>query len=306
MGSAMNLKNAALTRLPIDTPNYDRHSVSVGIAHIGVGHFHRAHQAMYIDQLLQQGLAQRVGHLRGRRDARRPQDGRRAARPGRALHTDPGESRRQPRRTSDRVDHRLPLRPRRPGVGHRAAGRAHHPDHLADHHRGRLPSTPTRPACSVWSPRRWPGGATAGSPSPTIVSCDNIEGNGEVARRGRSLANAERRDPGLAEWMAEHTRFPNSMVDRITPATTPEMAAQCGATSGSTTGGRCVAEPFTAWVLEDDFSDGRPPLEEVGVLLVDDVAPYELMKLRLLNAGHQCLCYFAYLGGYRVRSRRGA
>ena len=61
-----------------------------------------------------------------------------------------------------------------------------------------------------------------------------------------------------------------------------------------------VAEPFTSWVLEDDFADGRPPLEQAGVLMVDDVTPYELMKLRLLNASHQSLCYFAYLAGYRL------
>jgi len=66
-----------------------------------------------------------------------------------------------------------------------------------------------------------------------------------------------------------------------------------------------VAEPFTSWVLEDDFSDGRPPLEEAGVLLVDDVSPYELMKLRLLNASHQSLCYFAYLSGYRLVHEAG-
>jgi mannitol 2-dehydrogenase len=135
-----------------------------------------------------------------------------------------------------------------------------------------------------------------GIAAPTIVSCDNIESNGEIARRA-VLANAERRDPGLAEWAAEHTRFPSSMVDRITPATTLEMAAQVRRDFGVDDRWPVLAEPFAAWVLEDDFSDGRPPLEQAGVLLVDDVGPYESMKLRLLNAGHQSLCYFAYLCG---------
>jgi mannitol 2-dehydrogenase len=133
--------------------------------------------------------------------------------------------------------------------------------------------------------------------APTIVSCDNIENNGEIAGRA-VLASAESRDRGLAQWVAENVRFPSSMVDRITPATTLEMAAEVRRDFGVNDRWPVVAEPFTAWVLEDDFADGRPPLEQAGVLLVDDVAPYELMKLRLLNAGHQCLAYFAHLCGF--------
>jgi mannitol-1-phosphate/altronate dehydrogenase len=98
--------------------------------------------------------------------------------------------------------------------------------------------------------------------------------------------------------VAEHVRFPSSMVDRITPATTLEMAAEVRRDFGVNDRWPVVAEPFSAWVLEDDFADGRPPLEKAGVLVVDDVRPYELMKLRMLNAGHQCLCYFAHLCGF--------
>ena len=90
------------------------------------------------------------------------------------------------------------------------------------------------------------------------------------------------------------------MVDRITPVTTPDVIAALANEFGVDDQWPVAAEPFTSWVLEDDFADGRPPLEEVGVLLVDDVTPYELMKLRLLNASHQSLCYFAYLAGYRL------
>ena len=90
------------------------------------------------------------------------------------------------------------------------------------------------------------------------------------------------------------------MVDRITPVTTPDVIAGLKDEFGVEDQWPVVAEPFTSWVLEDDFSDGRPPLEDVDVLLVDDVTPYELMKLRLLNASHQSLCYFAYLSGYRL------
>jgi mannitol 2-dehydrogenase len=131
------------------------------------------------------------------------------------------------------------------------------------------------------------------------VSCDNIEGNGTVAREAFT-AYAEREHPSLVEWMAEHTRFPNSMVDRITPATSNEVIETVESEFGVQDQWPVAAEPFTAWVLEDHFSDGRPRFEDVGVMLVDDVEPYELMKLRLLNAGHQALCYFAYLAGYRL------
>ena len=95
-------------------------------------------------------------------------------------------------------------------------------------------------------------------------------------------------------------RFPNCMVDRITPVTTDEDRAEIAERFGVEDGWPVVCEPFTQWVLEDHFSPGRPPLEDAGVQLVDDVEPYELMKLRLLNASHQALCYFGYLAGYRL------
>ena len=91
------------------------------------------------------------------------------------------------------------------------------------------------------------------------------------------------------------------MVDRITPATTLEMAAEVRRDFGVNDRWPVVAEPFAAWVLEDDFADGRPPLEQAGVLMVDDVRPYELMKLRMLNAGHQCLCLLRASLWLRIR-----
>jgi mannitol 2-dehydrogenase len=123
------------------------------------------------------------------------------------------------------------------------------------------------------------------------MSCDNLEGNGELTRRvveqraGRELADVA---------------FPNSMVDRITPVTTDEDRAEVRERFGVDDRWPVVCEPFTQWVLEDSFSLGRPPYEAAGVQVVEDVEPYELMKLRLLNASHQALCYFAYLDGYRL------
>ena len=139
-----------------------------------------------------------------------------------------------------------------------------------------------------------------GLPPFTIMSCDNIAGNGHIARE-TFTAFARLRDPGLAAWIDPSGAFPNSMVDRITPATT-DRTGQRGRHSGSAIddGWPVVCEPFTQWVLEDDFASGRPAFERVGVQVVDDVEPYELMKLRLLNASHQALCYFGYLSGYRL------
>src|SRR4051794_30957397 len=133
----------------------------------------------------------------------------------------------------------------------------------------------------------------------TVVSCDNIQGNGDVARRSFT-AFAGLRDRDLGAWIEREVPFPNSMVDRITPATTDEDRAEVARRFGVEDGWPVVCEPFTQWVLEDRFSAGRPPYEDVGVQVVDDVGPYERMKLRLLNASHQALCYFAYLDGYRL------
>jgi mannitol 2-dehydrogenase len=133
----------------------------------------------------------------------------------------------------------------------------------------------------------------------TIMSCDNIEGNGHIARQVFT-AFARLKHPDLVPWIEREVRFPNSMVDRITPATTDQDRAEVRERFGIDDRWPVVCEPFTQWVLEDDFSTGRPAFEDVGVQLVSDVKPYELMKLRLLNASHQALCYFGYLAGYRL------
>ena len=295
MANAIDLNNASLSQLPIDAPKYDRDSISVGIAHVGAGHFHRAHQAAYINLLLQQGLAQEwgicgVGVMPAdwtMRDVLEGQDG---------LYTlilENPDGTRDAQVIGSIIDYR----------------------YAPDHPESALemlaaPSTRIISLTITEGGYRDPDGPAftlivdalgrrrdRGVPAPTIVSCDNIENNGEVARR-TVLASAERTDPELAEWVAEHARFPSSMVDRITPATTLEMAAEVRRDFGVNDRWPVVAEPFAAWVIEDDFADGRPPLEQAGVLVVDDVRPYELMKLRMLNAGHQCLCYFAHLCGF--------
>ena len=122
-------------------------------------------------------------------------------------------------------------------------------------------------------------------------------------RRGTQVLRRVRRTCGTPTWAAgspSTDAFPNSMVDRITPVTTDDDRAEVARRFGIEDRWPVVCEPFTQWVLEDKFGLGRPPYEDAGVQLVADVEPYELMKLRLLNASHQGLCYFGYLAGYRL------
>ncbi|WP_406814254.1 mannitol dehydrogenase family protein [Mycobacterium sp. M23085] len=292
----INLNNAALAMLPIDAPKYDRSSVTVGIAHIGAGHFHRAHQAAYLNLLLQQGLAREwgicgVGVMPAdwtMRDVLDGQDG---------LYTlilENPDGSRDAHVIGSIIDYRYAPDDSESALEVLAAPSTRIISLTITEGGYRDPDGPAFALIVEALDRRRGRGIAA----PTIVSCDNIENNGEIARRA-VLANAESRDPALARWIDESARFPSSMVDRITPATTLQMAAEVRRDFGINDRWPVVAEPFTAWVLEDDFADGRPPLEQAGVLLVDDVAPYELMKLRLLNAGHQCLAYFAHLCGFK-------
>lgn len=139
----------------------------------------------------------------------------------------------------------------------------------------------------------------AGEAPFTVMSCDNIQGNGEMAHK-MFHAFATAVDPELAAWIDAQVPFPNSMVDRITPETTDHDREAILEEHGYVDEWPVVCEDFTQWVLEDKFALGRPAYQEAGVQVVDDVVPYELMKLRLLNASHQGLCYFGYLAGYRM------
>ncbi|TPG35673.1 mannitol dehydrogenase family protein [Mycolicibacterium hodleri] len=296
----MKLNNASLAEISIAKPTYDRSEIGVGIVHFGVGGFHRAHQAMYVDRLLEMGLAKEwgicgVGVLPGDRKMAKvmaDQDG---------LYTliamNP-DGTRDPRVIGSIVDYLFAPDDPEAVIELIAAPSTRIVS---------LTITEGGYAIDEAGPDSVFGLVTdalarrkeRGVPSPTIVSCDNIEGNGDVAREAFT-AYAEKTHPELADWMKANTRFPNSMVDRITPVTTPDVIENLAADFEVEDEWPVAAEPFTAWVLDDDFSDGRPPYEDVGVLLVEDVTPYELMKLRILNAGHQALCYFAYLAGYRL------
>ena len=141
----------------------------------------------------------------------------------------------------------------------------------------------------------------AGAAPFTVLSCDNLQGNGDYARQA-VVGFARLTDPDLATWIEGSVVFPNCMVDRITPSTTDADREAVHREFGIEDGWPVPAEPFSQWIVEDEFPSGRPSLEPVGVQFVDDVRPYELMKLRLLNASHQALAYFG--DPARVRARR--
>ncbi len=138
---------------------------------------------------------------------------------------------------------------------------------------------------------------TLGLGPVTILSCDNLPGNGDVARQATMRA-AERQSAELAGWVADSCSFPNSMVDRITPVTTDDDRRYLLETYGLVDRWPVVAEPFLQWVVEDDFVAGRPDFESVGVLMTPDVHAWELYKLRMLNAGHSTIAYLSSLAGF--------
>jgi len=139
-----------------------------------------------------------------------------------------------------------------------------------------------------------------GLPPFTIMSCDNLPQNGNVAKK-MILAFAERRDPALSRWLGEYRAFPNSMVDRITPATTEGHRVMVREKLGIDDAWPVITEPFKQWVIEDCFPNGRPPWEQVRAHMTSDVLPYEKIKIRLLNASHQAICHVGRLLGVKPR-----
>ena len=299
-------------------PSYDRSGLTAGIVHFGVGGFHRAHQAMYLDRLMNAGAAHDwavcgVGVLPG--DARMKQvmdkqdclytlvvknpDG---TREGRVIGSmieylfAPDDPEAVIEKMASDAVRIVSLTVTEGGYNfHHVTGEfdAANPDVVHDLTPGAAPRTTFGLVVEALSRRR-----ARGQEPFTVMSCDNIQGNGDVARK-MFTAYAALKDPALGDWVAGHVPFPNSMVDRITPVTTDADRAAVAEEFGVEDAWPVVCEPFEQWVLEDHFSLGRPPLQDAGVQLVADVEPYELMKLRLLNASHQGMCYFGYLAGYR-------
>ncbi|KIQ10913.1 mannitol dehydrogenase family protein [Rhodococcus sp. MEB064] len=319
----MKLSTATLDQLPsdVDAPSYDRSAITTGIVHVGVGGFHRAHQAMYVDRLLRTDFESAarwgicgVGVLPGDRRMKDVMDAQDCLYTLALRHSDgswdtsvigsiteylfaPDD----PEAVIEKLAHEdtriVSLTVTEGGYNFSATTGefdAENPAVRADLEPGSVPTTTFGLVCEALSRRKDRGLAPF-----TIMSCDNIEGNGHIAR-STFTAFAALKDPDLAHWITENAQFPNSMVDRITPVTTPDVVEQLASRYGIDDQWPVAAEPFTQWALEDRFTLGRPRFEDVGVQVVDDVTPYELMKLRLLNASHQALCYVGYLSGYRL------
>ena len=284
------LNQANLGSLSIPVPSYDRSQVTVGIVHFGVGGFHRAHQAMYIDQLMEQGKALDWGicgvgvmpfDLK-MKEAMQSQD---------CLYTlveKAPDGSWEPRiigsivqylyapddpdavieKMADPATRIVSLTVTEGGYNfHPVTGEFDdtNPAVQADLAPGAVPATTFGLITEALVRRR-----SRGIEPFTVMSCDNIQGNGHMAQEVFA-AFARLRDPELGEWVEGKRSFPNSMVDRITPVTTDEDRAQISERFGVEDAWPVVCEPFTQWALEDKFTAGRPPLEDVGVQVVPDV-----------------------------------
>ena len=311
------LSSAALPTLSASTPTYDRQAASVGIVHFGFGNFHRSHVAMYLDRLMESGQGLDWGicgvgvleHDAAMRDVMHAQDclftlvvrhpdGSLEPRVvGSVLEYlyGPEDAATVHRRLDDPAVRIVSLTVteggylKNPGTGDFDA------DNAAVVHDLAHPEDPrTAFAYIVEGLRRR---RDAGAAPFTVLSCDNLQGNGDYARQA-VVGFARLTDPELATWIDTSVSFPNCMVDRITPSTTDADREAVTREFGIEDAWPVPAEPFTQWIVEDEFPTGRPALESVDVQFVDDVRPYELMKLRLLNASHQAIAYFGTPLGY--------
>jgi mannitol 2-dehydrogenase len=286
----------------IQVPSYDRELLGSGILHIGVGGFHRSHQAEYLDDLCNGGL--RDWSITGAGVL--PHDAAMAA----ALNAQDGLFTlltRSQHETSVRVIgtivryiHAFPdlaalvdrvADPSTRIVSLTITEGGYPVDNLTGESTGA--SSPVFEAIVSALDRRRSGGLAP----PAVMSCDNILHNGRVTKTA-TLAAAKAQSSRLAEWIDNAVPFPSTMVDRITPATEDSDRTFLAVEYGLADQWPVVAEPFRQWVIEDTFSLGRPPWEDAGALITGDVEPYELLKLRLLNAGHSTLAYLAALAGY--------
>ncbi|MBU8975832.1 MULTISPECIES: mannitol dehydrogenase family protein [unclassified Lysobacter] len=304
------LSNTTLEHLPhaIQRPAYDRAAATIGIVHLGVGAFHRAHQAVYVDDMLAHDPHWAICGVslnsRDVRDALAPQDG---------LYTLAllGE---QPRlRVIGALREVLAAREQGalvldrladPGVrlvtltitekGYCLSGNELDFGHPDIAHDLIYPDTPVSAIGYLVEGLRRRKAQRL--PPYTVLSCDNLPDNGGKLRRA-VVAFAQRLDRDLACWIAENGAFPRSMVDSITPATDEPVRARVAAELGCTDAWPVQREAYTQWVVEDAFCNGRPPLERAGVTMSNEIAGYDKAKLRLLNAPHSALAYLGSLMG---------
>ena len=313
------LSNATLSLLPkgVVRPAFDRDRMKIGIVHLGIGAFHRAHQAVYTDSVLAGGdngwailgVSLRSGDTR---DALGPQDGLYtvATRSGDAdgfrvigsigrLLVAPENPQAVVDAMTDPAVRIVSLTVTEKGYCYSPAAAAldeNHPDIVHDLANPAAPRSAIGFIVEALSRRQADGGEPF-----TLLSCDNLPANGRTLRRVVTRF-AELRDPLLADYIRQRVAFPSTMVDRIVPATTDSDRAMTGAATGLYDAWPIMTEPFSQWVVEDHFPAGRPPWENFGVTFVEDVDAFELMKLRLLNGSHSTLAYLGYLAGHETVS----
>ncbi|TPI45599.1 mannitol dehydrogenase family protein [Mesorhizobium sp. B2-9-1] len=320
------LSNATLAELPAEVlvPRYDRKSVAPGIVHLGVGAFHRAHQAVYVDACLADGESDWgiIGvSLRSpdTRDALKPQDGLYTL----AIRDSAGEQ----LQVIGSIQSLL-VAPEDPGavlaaltdprtrivtltITEKAYLRAAdgtldtaHLDIVHDLANPGSPKTAHGFLAESLARRR-----AAGTPPFTVLCCDNLPANGATLHRllveFAKLRDAQTGsgDRPLAGHIADEVAFPSSMVDRIVPATTDADRARIAGELGIDDAWPVMTEPFRQWVIEDRFPAGRPAWEKFGVTMVEDVGPFEDMKLRLLNGAHSGIAYLGLLSGHATVDR---
>jgi mannitol 2-dehydrogenase len=279
-------------------PTYDRSALTPAVVHFGVGGFHRAHQAAYLDELAESGVTDwgvigvgiqrpELGEVLSAQDnlfivVQRGTEDSTARVIGSMveyllLAEDPAAVR------ARLVDPRIRL------VTMTITGDGYAVDDGPEQRRDSLFAV----LVDALDARR-----RAGVAPFTVLSCDNLPDSGAAARRA-VLGVARRFGSGLAEWIERHVTFPSSMVDRITPSTAPADRDEIADEFQVVDRWPVVTEPFRQWVIEDSFCNDRPPLDRVGVRFVADVAPYKLVKSRLLNGTHSALGYLGSLAGYR-------
>jgi mannitol 2-dehydrogenase len=289
-------------------PAYKREQLSAGIVHIGCGNFHRAHQAVYLHELFNTGeghdwalvgagVREADEHMRQKLLAQdlyttvvEQEAGKSAAHITGAMidFVKPGDNAALIARMADPDIRIVSLTITEGGYYiNSATGKFDpaHPDMVHDAANPDTPKTVFGLLLAALRRRR-----EKGLPPFTVMSCDNIPHNGVVTKNAVSgLAKAT--DPALADWIAANVAFPNGMVDRITPATSDRERQLLKDQFGIEDNWPVFCEDFKQWVLEDNFTNGRPALEKVGVQFVPDVSPFELMKIRILNGGHAIIAY---------------
>ncbi len=311
------LSAATLPRLPdaVARPRYDRGVVTPGIVHLGLGAFHRAHQAVMTDAVLEAGARDWgivAASLRSptTRDALAPQDGLYAVATREddrqdlrvigslcGLHVAPEDPAALLRAMTDPRIRIVSLTVTEKGYCHDPASGTLDEAHPDIRHDLAAPGAPrSAPGFLVEALRLR---RAAGIAPFTVLCCDNLPANGATVGRVTARLGALR-DPGLGAWIAGEVAFPGTMVDRIVPATTAEDRAAIAAALGCDDAWPVVGEAFSQWVIEDHFPSGRPEWEIGGATLVADVAPFELMKLRMLNGAHSALAYLGYLAGHET------